>query len=92
MKVTIQDVANHAGVSIATVSHVLNKTRYVRPELVEQVERAIRETGYVVKKETSHAGLLVGRLSKIAFVIPDLNGTIYGQLVNQITMLLKEQG
>lgn len=36
--VTIQDVAKHAGVSVATVSHVLNKTRYVSPKLEEKVE------------------------------------------------------
>lgn len=92
MKVTIQDVANRAGVSIATVSHVLNKTRYVRPELVEQVEKAIVETGYVVKKETNNTGLLVGRLSKIAFVIPTIRGTVYGQLVSYLSSKLRQQG
>lgn len=92
MKVTIQDVANCAGVSIATVSHVLNKTRYVRPELVEQVERAIHETGYVVKKEVNNHGLLTGRLSKVAFVVPTLHGTIFGQLAGYMNSLLCRQG
>ena len=36
-KVSIKDIAAIAGVSIATVSHVVNKTRYVSPELVERV-------------------------------------------------------
>lgn len=36
MGVTIKDVAKQAGVSIATVSHVINKTRYVSPELVKK--------------------------------------------------------
>lgn len=92
MKVTIQEVADHAGVSIATVSHVLNKTRYVRPELAEQVERAIVETGYVVKKETTNQGMYVGRLSKIAFVIPTLHGTIFSQLVGYLSSKLKKEG
>lgn len=92
MKVTIHDVAEKAGVSIATVSHVLNKTRYVRPELAEQVERAIAETGYVVKKETKNKGLLIGRLSKIAFVLPTLHGTIFGQLVEHLNAKLHNQG
>ncbi|MDR2110642.1 MAG: LacI family DNA-binding transcriptional regulator, partial [Spirochaetaceae bacterium] len=43
MKVTIKDIAEQAGVSIATVSHVINATRYVSPELVEKVERVIKE-------------------------------------------------
>jgi ribose transport system substrate-binding protein len=51
---TIRDVAKIAGVSVATVSHVVNKTRYVSPELVKKVEDAINSLEYppnfVVKK------------------------------------------
>lgn len=36
MAITIKDVAREAGVSIATVSHVINGTRYVKPELTEK--------------------------------------------------------
>ena len=39
---SIKDIAKMAGVSTATVSHVINKTRYVSPELVEKVEQAIK--------------------------------------------------
>lgn len=46
----IKDVAEAAGVSIATVSHVINHTRYVNPELVERVQVAILQTGYKNKK------------------------------------------
>lgn len=46
-KITIKEVADLAGVSIATVSHVINRTRYVSPELIEKVERVLKETGYV---------------------------------------------
>ena len=51
LKVTIKDIAALSGVSIATVSHVLNKTRYVSPELISRVEAAIKETGYDVKAD-----------------------------------------
>ena len=34
---TIKQIAEQAGVSIATVSHVVNKTRYVAPPLAEKV-------------------------------------------------------
>ena len=40
---TINDIAKMAGVSASTVSHVVNKTRYVSPEKVEKVEKAIQE-------------------------------------------------
>lgn len=92
LKVTIQDVADQAGVSIATVSHILNKTRYVRPELVERVEQAIRETGYESKKHVETEGMMIGKQSKIAFVLPGLNGTIFNQFVSQVNSLLKGHG
>jgi ribose transport system substrate-binding protein len=40
----IKEIAKKAGVSIATVSHVVNKTRYVSPELTERVLQVIRES------------------------------------------------
>ncbi|PKO00326.1 MAG: transcriptional repressor PurR [Chloroflexi bacterium HGW-Chloroflexi-4] len=40
---TILDVAKMAGVSTATVSHVINKTRKVNPETIAKVEEAIQE-------------------------------------------------
>jgi len=44
---TIHDVALHAGVSITTVSHVVNNTRPVSDKGRERVEVAIRKLGYV---------------------------------------------
>ncbi|MFJ6737548.1 LacI family DNA-binding transcriptional regulator [Streptomyces sp. NPDC091279] len=44
---TMADVARRAGVSVSTVSHVLNKTRPVAPATVRSVLGAVAETGYV---------------------------------------------
>ncbi|MFI6551305.1 LacI family DNA-binding transcriptional regulator [Streptomyces prunicolor] len=44
---TMSDVARRAGVSVSTVSHVLNKTRPVAPATVRTVLDAVAETGYV---------------------------------------------
>jgi len=44
--VTMSDVAKIAGVSVSTVSHVLNETRYVKPQTRDTVLAAIGETGY----------------------------------------------
>ncbi|MBK4215606.1 LacI family DNA-binding transcriptional regulator [Paracoccus caeni] len=43
----MQTVAQRAGVSLATVSHVLNGTRYVSAETTALVQRAVEEIGYV---------------------------------------------
>lgn len=45
--VTIYDVAERAGVSIATVSRVVNGHRSIRPDTQDRVLRAIRELGFV---------------------------------------------
>ena len=42
----IKDVAKKAGVSISTVSNVLNKSKYVSPDLVMLVEKAEEELSY----------------------------------------------
>jgi LacI family transcriptional regulator len=43
----IKDVALKAGVSVTTVSHVVNGTRFVKEESRKRVEEAVRELGYV---------------------------------------------
>lgn len=64
---SIKDVAEQAGVSMSTVSHVINQTRYVSPELTERVEKAIDNLNYrpsalargLRRKETLTLGLLI---------------------------------
>lgn len=46
-RVSITDVAKAAGVSPATVSNALNKTRHVEAETLDRVMRAVRDLGYV---------------------------------------------
>lgn len=43
---TILDVARRAGVATSTVSHVLNRTRFVSPGTTRAVEEAVRQVGY----------------------------------------------
>ena len=43
----IRDVAEKSGVSISTVSNVLNNRRYVSPEMALRVRAAAEELGYV---------------------------------------------
>lgn len=70
-RVTIKDVANRAGVSKSTVSHVLNKTRAVEEATREKVLRAVEELGYrpsqvarsLISKRTKTAGLLISDVS-----------------------------
>lgn len=91
-KITIKEIADMAGVSIATVSHVINRTRYVRPELVEKIEKIIRESGYQEKIAKKERKLRVGRQSVIAAVIPSVESTIYWEMVMYLKQLVSMQG
>jgi len=43
---TLKEIASMAGVSVATVSYVLNNTAQVSDETRKKVEKIIKETGY----------------------------------------------
>ena len=92
MGITIKDIADKAGVSIATVSHVINKTRYVSPELVQKVEQIIHESGYENKLSNKMNPFKVGKLSEIALVLPNVGSTVYSQLSTVISHVLAEAG
>ena len=47
MQVRLADVAKHAGVSVSTVSYVLNHPERVSPGLRSSVRASIKELGYV---------------------------------------------
>jgi len=92
MGVTINDIAKEAGVSIATVSHVINKTRYVRPELAEKIEEIIERTGYIDKIAGKMKKLKIGKQSEIAFVVPNVDSSVYTKMLSTVSKALGEHG
>lgn len=68
--VTIQGVAEEADVSPSTVSHVINDTRYVSPELKDQVERAMDKLNY--RRNVVARGLRVQKTHTIGFLTSDI--------------------
>lgn len=64
---TMKDIARIAGVSLSTVSHVVNSSRFVSPEITERVQKVIKELNYkpslvarsLKMKETNTLGMLV---------------------------------
>ena len=53
---TIYDIAKVSGVSATTVSHVLNHTRYVSPDITQRVMEAVETLGYQPKHRRNEAG------------------------------------
>jgi LacI family transcriptional regulator len=54
MPCQMADVARAAGVSVTTVSHVINRTRYVAPETRRRVLDVIRELGFYKDAHARH--------------------------------------
>jgi LacI family transcriptional regulator len=79
---TMNDVARVAEVSIATVSHVVNGTRFVSPERVERVHAAMLELDYT--PDATARSLRVGRTDTIGLVIPDNSNPFFAELARWI--------
>lgn len=82
MAVTMRDVADRAGVSVKTVSNVLNGYRYLRPETRERVETAIAELGYRINMSASH--LRKGRTGMIGLAVPELAHPYFAEFADVI--------
>ncbi|MFI6480416.1 LacI family DNA-binding transcriptional regulator [Nonomuraea sp. NPDC050663] len=86
---TITTIAEHAGVSIASVSRVLNGLP-TRPETERKVMRAADELGYV--RNAVARSLKSRRTHQIAFAMADIGNPVYLAMVRQIQPVLKAAG
>jgi DNA-binding LacI/PurR family transcriptional regulator len=77
--VTIRDVAALAGVSLRTVTNVINKWPYVTDETRQKVQRSIDTLGYRPSRLAS--SLVTGRTNTIGVMIPDITNPFFGQVV-----------
>lgn len=68
----MKDVAERAGVSLSTVSHVLNKTRYTAPDTEQRVLSAVHDLNFHVN---AHA-------RRLAMKQPNLFGLIISEIAN----------
>lgn len=75
VRVSIKDVAEKAGVSTATVSHVINQTRFVRDETRSKVEQAIKELNY--QPSTLARGLATNATQTIGLIISDITNPFF---------------
>ena len=91
---TIRDIAKIAGVSTSTVSHVVNRTRYVSPELVQRVEEAIKQLDelpvFIAKKQTVSHNNLDEKM--ILFLISERSSEFQFQVEKVLEDIVKEQG
>lgn len=79
-KATMVDVANLAGVTIGTVSHVINKTAPITEETTERVLQAIRQLDY--KPNSIARALRTKKSYVIGFLLPDVTNEFYSPVMS----------
>ncbi len=79
---TIREVAKHAGVSVATVSAVINDNKYVSDELKQKVLKAIKELNYRPNRWAK--SLATGKGYTIAYIVPDITNPIFSRITKGI--------
>lgn len=82
MTVTIYDVAREAGVSMATVSRVVNNNPNVKPQTRKKVFEAIEKLGY--RPNAVARGLASKKTTTVGVVIPDISNQIFAEVARGI--------
>jgi LacI family transcriptional regulator len=89
-KARMKDVAEAAGVSTTTVSHVLNRTRFVSQETIRKVESAVEALRFKVNPTARNFRL--GKSFFIGFVVSNLENYFYLKIAKGIEKTVKAAG
>ncbi|AWN22791.1 transcriptional regulator [Deinococcus irradiatisoli] len=86
---TIRDVARHAGVSISTVSRVMNG-KNVRPELKVAVQQVLSELDF--RPSAVARSMVRGTTQTVGVLIEDISSAYYAELIKGIESVLERTG
>lgn len=89
-KVTMKDVAQRAGVSLKTVSNVVNNFKFVSDKTRSKVTKAINELGYTVNATARN--LRSGRHGLITLAVPDIQMPYFAELSTLIILQAHKAG
>lgn len=79
MRSTIKDVAEHAGVSIATVSRAFNEGAKVREETRQRILSVAQKLKYT--PNVAARSLIMNRTEAIGLLLPDLHGEFFSEII-----------
>lgn len=88
-RITLRQVADHAGVSVTTVSNVIRGWPYIAESTRTRVQEAINTLGYTPYPIAQ--GLRTGRTQMIALIVPDLAKPHFAAMVSTIEQVAREQ-
>jgi LacI family transcriptional regulator len=86
----MKDVAERAGVSVTTVSHVVNRTRPVAPETLRRVESAIEELNFY--KNVHARRLARGGSDFLGLIVSDIANPFFPELIKSFEAAALECG
>lgn len=90
MRVTAKQVAEKAGVSLATVSRVINRNGYVDASVRARIEKVMAEVGYVPNRTAKN--LATGRTRTVGLIITSLQSPYFIRLTEGIQDVLENKG
>jgi len=90
MKVNMKDVAKKAGVSTATVSHVINKTRFVGAGTKKKVLEVMKELNYY--PNFAARSLRIRKSNTIGLLVPDISNFFFTSIAKGVENTLKRHG
>lgn len=89
-RVTIRDVARTAGVSLGTVSRVLNRNRSVSESIRERVLQTINALGY--QPDAVAQSMRTQATRTIGIIVPDVSNPLFSNVVSAAEAVLTEAG
>lgn len=88
--VTIADVAREAGVSMQTVSRVINEKGEVSPETRQRILKAIEQLGY--RPNSLARGLAMNKTLTLGLIVPDIANPFFPEIVQGAEQIALEHG
>lgn len=89
-RLTAQDVAEHAGVSIGTVSRVINEVPGVKPAVAAKVRKAIEELGWSPNIAAQNIRASSSRM--VGFIFSDIRNSLYAMMTKGAEEVLSARG
>lgn len=89
-KTSMLDVAKEAGVSVATVSHVINNDKAVSLKTRETVQKAIEKLSY--SPNLVARGFKTGKRGIIGFIVPDIANPFFATLIEEVESIICKEG
>lgn len=88
-RITVKEIAKQAGVSVGTVSNVLNRPELVSPEVLQRVQTVMGKNNFV--RNTAAVGLRRGHSLMVGMLVLDLNNPFFMEAASEVEKTIREQ-